>query len=207
MSSDLELLKGWRAGDRAAGNELFKRHYKPIYNFFRNKVDDGIEDLVQRTFLACLEAAERFREEASLRTFLFGIAHNLLRDRFRRSRRAGEAVDIETQSVVDLGASPTSVMAARDEENLLVQALRRIPVAAQVILELYFWEDMTGAEIGAILGVPENTARSRLRRAKEQLAEVMEKLQASPELLASTLSNIEAWAGGLREQLGASARR
>ncbi|MCY0986498.1 sigma-70 family RNA polymerase sigma factor [Nannocystis sp. ILAH1] len=207
MSSDLELLKGWRAGDRAAGNELFKRHYKPIYNFFRNKVDDGIEDLVQRTFLACLEAAERFREEASLRTFLFGIAHNLLRDRFRRSRRAGEAVDIETQSVVDLGASPTSVMAARDEENLLVQALRRIPVAAQVILELYFWEDMTGAEIGAILGVPENTARSRLRRAKEQLAEVMEKLQASPELLASTLSNIEAWAGGLRDQLGAAARR
>lgn len=204
MSSDLVLLQGWRAGDRAAGGELFKRHYPAIYRFFRNKVDSGIEDLVQRTFVACLEGAERYRGEASIRTFLFGIAHNLLREHIRRTRRLEGSVDIDELSLIDLGASPTSVLAAREEENLLLGALRRLPFAAQVVLELYFWERLTGAELGSALGVPEDTARSRLRRAKAQLTATIKAMRESPQLLTSTLSNLDGWARSLRDQLAAA---
>lgn len=205
MESDRELLQRWRAGDRAAGNVLFKRHFEAVYRFFRNKVDQGVEDLVQRTFTACVEGRDRFREEASLRTYLFGIAHNLVYEHIRRRRRADEIVDPEVASIVDLGASPTSILAARAEENLLVQALRRVPLASQVILELFYWEQFTGAELGVFLGVPEDTARSRLRRARQQLEAVLKQLQAAPVLVSSTLENLDGWAEGLRLQLAARA--
>jgi RNA polymerase sigma factor (sigma-70 family) len=205
VESDRELLQRWRAGDRAAGNVLFKRHFEAVYRFFRNKVDQGVEDLVQRTFTACVEGRDRFREEASLRTYLFGIAHNLVYEHIRRRRRADEIVDPEVASIVDLGASPTSILAARAEENLLVQALRRVPLASQVILELFYWEQFTGAELGVFLGVPEDTARSRLRRARQQLEAVLKQLQAAPVLVSSTLENLDGWAEGLRLQLAARA--
>lgn len=194
--TDLELLRAWRGGDRSAGSELFRRHVKPVYRFFRNKIDGDVEDLVQRTFVACVEGRDRFREESSIRTYLFGIAHNLLRDRFRRGRR--EPVDLEQASIVDLGASPSSLMGAREEENLLVQALRRIPIESQVILEMIFWEELTGPQLAEFLGVPVDTARSRLRRAKQQLEAAIGQLRASPELVLSTISDLETWAKRLR---------
>ena len=203
MESDRDLLQRWRTGDRAAGNVLFKRHFESVYRFFRNKVDQGVEDLVQRTFTACVEGRDRFREEASLRTYLFAIAHNLLLEHIRRRGRPGAAVDPDVASIVDLGASPTSILAARAEENLLVQALRRVPMASQVILELFYWEQFTGAELGVFLGVPEDTARSRLRRARQQLEAALTQLRAAPALVSSTLENLDGWAAGLRVQLAA----
>ena len=201
MVSDAELFRSWRAGDAQAGGALFSRHFDAIYRFFRNKLDGDIEDLVQRTFTACVEGRERFREESSFRTYLFAVAHNLLREHLRRKRRAPEQFDEEAQSAVDLGASPISYLAARAEEKILLQALRRIPIAAQVVLELYFWEKLTGAEIGQFLGVPEDTARSRLRRAKQLLEAMIRRIEATPRELESTLSNLDQWAAAIRKQL------
>jgi len=200
MATDMELLQAWRTGDRGAGNALFKRHFNSVYRFFRNKVDEGIEDLVQRTFTACVEGRDRFRDESTLRTYLFAIAHNILKEHFRRAKRTTEPLDLEDVSIVDLGASPTSVLAARDEESLVVQSLRKIPIASQEILELFYWEQLTGAELGQVLGVPEDTARSRLRRARQQLESAISQLQASPALVTSTLSTLDVWARGMREK-------
>ena len=202
MASDTELFHAWRAGDRNAGSLLFSRHFDAVHRFFRNKLDAGVEDLVQRTFVACVEGRDGFREESSFRTYLFGVAHNLLREHFRKKQRAGAVVDLDAVSVVDLGASPVTLLAGRAEERLLLQGLRQIPIASQVILELYFWEQMTGREIGALLGVPEDTARSRLRRAKQQLEAALRQLEADAVQLESTLSNLGQWATGLRGRLG-----
>lgn len=203
MTSDSELIRAWRAGDRRSGSILFERHFDSIRRFFRNKVDHGVEDLVQRTFVACLEGRDRFREEASFRTYLFAIANNLLRDHFRRQRRATDELDLERLSIVDLGAGPSSLLVAKAEEKLLLHALRQLPLASQVILELFYWEQFTGAELGVFLGVPEDTARSRLRRARQQLEAVLKQLQAAPVLVSSTLENLDGWAEGLRLQLAA----
>ncbi len=201
MNTDSELVRAWRAGDRQSGNALFERHFDSIRRFFRNKVEHGVEDLVQRTFMGCLEAKDRFREDASFRTFLFAIAHNVLREHYRRARRSTDELDLERLSIIDLGVSPSSLLAARAEEKLLLHALRQLPVAGQVILELYYWEDMTGAELGLFLGVPEDTARSRLRKAKKQLEEAMTLLASSPSELESTLAGLDRWAALLRAGL------
>ena len=91
--TDLELLEAWRGGDRQAGEALFERHFDAIARFFRNKVDHGIDDLIQRTFLACVESKDQFRGEASFRTFLFAVAHNVLGKHYRSQRRHGDRID------------------------------------------------------------------------------------------------------------------
>jgi RNA polymerase sigma-70 factor (ECF subfamily) len=202
VTSDGELFQAWRGGVNAAGNELFNRHFDSIYRFFRNKLDTDVEDLVQRTFIACVEGRNRFREESSFRTYLFAVAHNLLKEHLRRKRRSPEPLDLDAVSAVDLGASPLSIMAARSEEKILLQALRQIPIASQTVLELYFWEKMTGGEIGELLAIPEDTARSRLRKAKKLLEDAIQRIQAAPHEVQSTLSNLDQWAAQLRRQLG-----
>jgi RNA polymerase sigma factor (sigma-70 family) len=199
MPSDLELLRAWRAGDRRAGSELFTRHFDSVRRFFLNKIDTGVEDLVQRTFVACVESRDRFREDASFRTYLFAIAHNLLKESYRSKRRNAREVDFERDSIADLGAGPTSLVAARHQEQLVVHALRQIPIEAQVLLELYYWEELTGAELAVILAIPEDTVRSRIRKAKELLQEAIRRSEKTGWSISGTIANLEQWARGLRQ--------
>lgn len=201
-TSDDELFDSWRAGDKMAGNELFQRHFEPVRRFFVNKTDGDVSDLVQRTFLACVHAAERFEKRSSFRTFLFAIAHNILREHYRARRRpSNQADDVDELSVVDMGASPSTHLAEKREQRALLAALRQLPLRFQVVLELFYWERMKGAEIGDVLGVPEDTARSRIRRGKELLRKALETLSLEPGVLQSTLSDLDDWAEKVHQEL------
>jgi len=203
LATDFELLDAWRTGDRGAGNTLFERYFDPVCRFFSNKVHHNIDDLIQRTFLGCVEGRDRFQKQASFRTYLFAVAHNVLREYFRERRRGGEqdAPDPGTDSRDEDSPSPSSVVANHQEQRLLLAALRRIPLDYQLVLELYYWEDMAAPELAQVLGLPEGTVRSRLRRAKEALADKMASLARSPELLKTTMSDLEKWVRSLRAQL------
>ena len=74
----------------------------------------------------------------------------------------------------------------------MLEALRRIPLDAQVLLELTYWEQMTSKELGEVLGVPETTVRSRLGRARTLLQVELGKL-ASDAPLGTTSDDIDAW--------------
>jgi RNA polymerase sigma-70 factor (ECF subfamily) len=198
--SDFDLLEGWRGGDRASGDTLFARHFRGLFRFFRSKVDDAIaEDLTQVTFLACVDGKDKFRQAASFRTYLFSIARNQLFMHFRRRGRQDKVMEFGTASVADLGAGPGTLAAAKAEQRLLLQALRRIPVDFQIAVELYYWEGLSTRELAEILGIPEGTVRSRLTRAREHLARHMEELAASPDLAKSTIGDFERWAKSLKD--------
>lgn len=201
MPSDLELLDAWRNGDLSAGDQLFNRHFTAIHRFFRNKVGDGLEDLVQQTFMACVEGRERFRSDSTFRTYLFGVANNLLRDHYRAQVREPEAFDFGKSSAVDVGAGPSTVVSKRREERLLLEGLRKIPIDSQSVLELYYWEEMSASQIAEILGIPEGTVRGRVKRAKDLLRRELARLARSQQELETTVGNLERWAAALREQM------
>ena len=200
VSTDLELLDAWKTGDRKAGSELFERHFDSICRFFANKVQSDVDDLVQRTFIACVEGKERFRGQSSFRTYLFGVAHNVLRSHLRKRKREGERFDFGVTSVFDLGLSPTTLIAQRKEQVLILQSLRRIPLDHQIVLELYYWESMTAKDLGEVLQIPEGTVRGRIRRAKQLLEEQLAKLAETGDL-ESTVSNLDSWARSLRAKI------
>lgn len=201
MTPDVELLNRWRGGDSLAGSELFNRHFAAINRFFRNKVSDGLEDLVQQTFMALVEGRERFRCDSSVRTYLFGVANNLLREHYRARRRDPDALDTSRSSAVDEGAGPSTFVGKQREVRLLYEGLRRIPLDSQIVLELYYWEEMSASQTAEVLGVPEGTVRGRVRRAKQLLREQLAELADSPEELETTVGNLERWAADLREQI------
>jgi RNA polymerase sigma factor (sigma-70 family) len=202
--SDAGLVEAWRGGDREAGRRLFERHYAAVARFFRNKVGEAGPDLIQRSFLACVEGRERFRHEASFRSYLFSIAYKVLCKHYREMRRdqsREEArVDFEEASVHQLG-SMLGAVAARQEQRLLLEGLRRLPVDYQVVLELHYWEGMSGSELAEVLAIPVGTAKTRLRRGRELLEARLGELGSSTSLLQSTLANLDAWAAQLRVQV------
>jgi len=167
VASDTELLDAWQAGDRSAGDALLRRYFDPLHRFFANKVSDGVEDLIQSTLLACLEKAGQFRREASFRTYLFVVARNQLYDVLRKRQRQPEATDFSVTSVHDLGTSPSEAVGRGERHALLAVALKSIALDHQVAIELYYWEQLKGPELAEVLGIPANTVRSRLTRARK----------------------------------------
>jgi RNA polymerase sigma factor (sigma-70 family) len=201
VSTDFELLEAWRGGDKAAGNRLFDRYFENVYRFFRNKVTDGAEDLVQQTFLALVQSRDHFRGDSSFRTYLFTAARSKLYTYLERRRREGERIDHGVTSCEDLGISPSRVLAKEENERLLLHALRRLPIDMQIALELFYFEQMRGPELAAALGVAEGTVRSRIRRGRELLRERLDALMQSPDRVQTTMTNLEQWARALREEV------
>ncbi len=199
--TDESLLQAWRAGDRKAGNALFQRHFEPIRRFFVNKAEGDFGELVQKTFLRCVDAQQRFEGRSSFRTFLFAIAHNVLREHYRGRRRPDQQGELDELSVVDLGAGPGTALAEKREQRALLQALRQVPLRFQIVLELYYWEKLTGAEMGEVLGIPEDTARSRVRRGKELLRTALRHQALSNNVIESTVSDLDDWAESIRGRL------
>ena len=192
--ADVELLHQWRNGDMAAGEILFERYYDPIARFFRSKVATDIADLVQETFVACVEGRDRLQEDASFRAYIFSVARNVLCAHLRDKYRGDAMVDFDATSVQDLAPGPISQIVIRHEQRLLLEALRRIPVNYQVLLELRYWEQLKTADIAEALGVPHGTVRRRLAQARKLLDEAMTALADSTALLESTMANFEEWA-------------
>lgn len=204
MADDLELLQRWRGGDTDAGSELFERHFDALCRFFRNKVaaGDGVDDLIQRTFLALVEHRDQFRGDSSFRTYLFTVARNQLFAHLERGRREQSRFDPLEQSMHDHGPSPTNVIAQRKEQRLLLQALRRVPVELQIVLELYYWEDLPAPELARVLDVPEGTVRTRIRRGRQLLEQRLVELGEGDDALHSTLAGLDDWARSIRAHAG-----
>lgn len=194
---DRELLDAWRAGDRTAGERLVARHFRTVYGFFRNKIESEIEDLVQRTFLRCLEARDAFRGESSFRTYLLAIARNELFGHFR-----GRGVRLDPQqtsiALIDTGTRPSAIVDRKREHRLLVRALRTLPLDEQILLELFYFEELPGPELAVVLSVPEGTVRTRLRRARALLEKAVAELEAAGEGVRATTDDIDRWAASLR---------
>lgn len=200
MDTDFQLLEAWRAGDRAAGTELFNRHFNGLYRFFRNKVGDDADDLVQQTFLAVVKARDRFRGDSSFRTYLFTAARSKLYNHFSR-KRPDQKDRLGVTSVIDLGVSMHRMMVKSEEQRLLLEGLRALPLDLQVALELHYFEGMRGPALAEVLEIPEGTVRSRLRRGRERLRDELERLSASSERAATTMTNLDGWAAQIREIL------
>jgi RNA polymerase sigma factor (sigma-70 family) len=168
VDDDTALLDRWRSGDARAGHDLFTRHFDDIYRFFEHKVAGDADELVQRTFTACVASRERFRGEASFRTYLFAIARNQLYS-YLRALPKGEHVDFEQTSIAALVTSIPSKLGRLREVEQLRAALSTLPAEQQLLLELHYWHDLDAAALGEVFGIPAGTVRVRLLRARKAL--------------------------------------
>lgn len=193
---DVTLIERWRSGDADSGRVLFERYFEPVYRFFVTKCEAEADELTQSTFLACVRAKEQFRKEASFRTYLFTIARHELHHRLRRFQRHDAKLDFDVSSIAELITTPASKLARRQEQIRLVEALRRLPVAQQTLLELHYWEDMGIAELAEVFDAEAATIRTRLHRARKALRDEM--AESAPPQALETLESMDVWVRGAK---------
>lgn len=199
MTNDAELLEAWRGGDKRSGSELFERYFEPVSRFFVNKLSEEPDDLIQETFMACLHGRDRVRDTDRFRSYLFGIACNVLRAHLRRHTHLplGED-DGEDYCAFDLAPGPSTALHAREGERLLLDALRRIPLELQIMLELHYWEAMKTDEIARTLRLAPGTVRGRLQRGRARLMAALDEVPMPRAMRAVLTRELDEWATGLR---------
>lgn len=200
--TDHDLLRAWRTGDAAAGQQLINRHLEAILRFFSNKVPGAADDLVQKTFLACVEGVEVFEERASFRSYLFAIARNVLHRHYRDEHQAFDPLAVSVSALAADQRTPAERVTEKEEKRLLLHALRSLPLELQTLVELAYWEGLSDRELAEVVDVPAGTIKSRLRKARTQLESQMSTLASSPALLQSTRQTLDAWAAGIRDETG-----
>jgi RNA polymerase sigma-70 factor (ECF subfamily) len=206
-TDDATLLRRWKQGDEHAGTLLVRRHFAVVYRFFRTKLDDELDDLVQQTFLACFEFADRFDPgRGSFAAFALGIGRKKLLLALRKRMRHARATALEAVCAADVSPNLSRPLALRQQATLLLEALRRLPLDQQIIVELHYWEALKLQEIALILDVPAGTVKSRLSRARNRLRELILSAEADMSLRRTTIDHFERWASCLRQRLRADAR-
>lgn len=132
-----------------------------------------IEELTQDVFLAIFRALPSFRGDASLRTFIARIAHNVGVDHVRRAtRRPVEQADDILQDKPDLSADAEEQAEKNLARDKLLTAVRALPVVQRQIVSLHL-EGFENGEIGEVLGLTPGNVRVRLHRARQTLSEMI----------------------------------
>ena len=177
--TEVELLERHRIGDPEAFEEIYRQHERMVYNLalrMSANPDDAAE-LSQEVYLRVYRHLHRFRGGSTLKTWVFRIALNCCRSRYRRKRLVfwepkSEEDDVLAQ-VVDPQANPEMDVLQRALGREVDRALQRVQPKfreAVVLRDLY---GLTYGEIAEVLKVRLGTVRSRIARGRERLRQVM----------------------------------
>jgi len=160
-----------QAGDEPALAQLMQRYQGPLYGFLSRRVGSAADDVFQETWIRIVRARERFDTERRFAAWLYQIANNLCRDRYRRvdaMRRAVDSFRVEDETLREAPESPA--LAGQDAMRARVLAL---PDRLREVLVLRYYEDLGEEEMSRVLGVPRGTIKSRLHAAVKALRENM----------------------------------
>jgi RNA polymerase sigma-70 factor (ECF subfamily) len=169
-SSEEQLMVALREGSEEAFTTLFHRYKLPIFGFFSRRLTDSAraEELTQETFIALFRAAKRYQPSALFRTYLYAIAFRILLSDRRKSQF--RAMFFGSPSAADSAA-----VSNHTEDSLWVRrALAKLDVTDREIVMLREYQQLSYAEIAALLEIPVNTVRSRLFRARAALRDLLD---------------------------------
>jgi RNA polymerase sigma-70 factor (ECF subfamily) len=167
---DLGLLTRFLAGERAAFDELMRRHERPIYSLAMRYLRDHDEasDILQRTFLKAFEKASGFERRSLLRTWLYRIAVNLCKNRLRDLGR-WQKVDPEEEASLQAPATAEGSIEDGERQSILLEAVEKLPPRQRQILELRVFGDLSFREIARVLECTENAAKVNYHYAVKNL--------------------------------------
>jgi len=167
--SDEQLMIAFSKGSGDAFTELFSRYKQPLFGFFRRRVADAAqaEELTQETFLAVLRASSRYEPRALFRTYLYAIGFKILRA-YRR-KTAFRATFLGSAPAHREPASNNTA----DAGLFLREAVAKLDSTDREVLLLREFEQLSYVEISELLGLPVNTVRSRLFRARMAVRDLL----------------------------------
>ncbi len=183
ISAETEFIERLKDGDAKAFDTLVTRYSGDIYSLLFRVTEDAEEagDLTQETFLSVFKAIKNFRGDADLKTWLFRIAINQSRNRFRwwKRRRREKTVSLDApfgesetpmhETISGNLANPEENILRRERENFLSNALSSLPENFRLAVVLCDIEGLSYEEIASVLEINIGTVKSRIARGREEL--------------------------------------
>ncbi len=177
---DVALIDRYLSGDVNAFNELMDAHEDRVFAICLRMLRDreSALDATQETFLTVFRKADRYQAKAAFSTWLYRVAVNTCYDQMRRTRRKQADRLPETHDPVDIRS--TDAFDAADLRPTIEQALSNLNEEFRSTVILVDLQGMSLEQASEILEVPQGTVKSRLFRARKQLAEELGNLGEGP---------------------------
>jgi RNA polymerase sigma-70 factor, ECF subfamily len=188
---DARLMHAYKKGDAKAFERLLQRHKKPVYNFCLRMLQErsAAEDAMQEVFLRVVRSAKDWQQNAKFTTWLYTIARNHCIDALRKAgHRKTASLDQTFEEGEEQG--PTLGDRLGDEESItpdrgaesarlrrkLTEAIASLSEEQREVFVMREYAGMPFKDIATVVGVPENTVKSRMRYALEHLKSHLAKL-------------------------------
>lgn len=168
--SDERLLEKAANGETAAFQVLYERYRDPIFRFAYRMLGsvEAAEDIAHDCFLSLIREPGRFDPgRASLRTYLYAAARNLAVSRYKRFVRETGIEELEEKAADH--QEPITQIIESELSDVVRRAIESLPQLQREALVLFEYEELSLAEIAAIVGADANTVKARLFRAREKL--------------------------------------
>lgn len=172
--ADEALVALIAAGDKNAMRTLFMRHSARVFRFLLRIVDNAAaaEDLASETFIEVWRQAGRFEARSKASTWLLGIARHKALSSLRQ-RRFDQLDDGAFALVADQSDDPETDAQRHSRSAVLRDCLRQLPPAQRALLDLIYYHEQSIADVARIVGVPENTVKTRAFYARKRVAQLM----------------------------------
>ncbi len=177
QGDDVKLIQRILAGDENAFESLVQKYQRQVHTHALRKIGDFqiAEDITQETFLRVYQKLDTLNNPAQFSKWLYAIVNHLCIAWFRKNR-------LQTQSLQEIHISETdeetysryiatehAKAMAESQRDLVKKLMTTLKEDDREVITLHYFEEMTSSEIGETLGVPENTIKSRIRRARQRL--------------------------------------
>lgn len=167
-------------GQETALNGLMDRHGEKLFHYLLRSLQnqEDAADLAQEVFVRVYQNRAKFNADQKFTTWLYAIASNLVRDRYRwRSRHPQVSLDAENEktegalahSLPASDRSPDQALLTEEKAALVRKAIAALPEDLRQPLILAIYQEMSQAEIAAILGCSVKAVETRIYRARQQL--------------------------------------
>lgn len=174
--SDEELARAYARGQGPPFEELVQRYAGPVFAFCLRMVArrEDAEDLTQDVFLQLMKSLPSARTDTPIRPWIFVIARNKCLDHLKRRRPVSFSSTVRKEDdpevdVVDAAPLPDDLAERADTRDRVQRAINTLPERFRAVVALRYSSDLSFGEIGEVLGIPENTAKTHFQRAKALL--------------------------------------
>jgi len=172
--TDAELIRQWRSGDGLAATRLVERHAPGLARFVTGEGErDGVDEVVQDTFVRAFGAIDSFRGDSAFRTWLFTIARRLILDRRRSERRSRVVSTVQEGDAVTTFDALDTIVA--DESMLQVRrAVAQLSQKQREVFTLRLEQGLSYKEIAELVGSTEGAARVHYHNAMRAVKEFLD---------------------------------
>jgi RNA polymerase sigma-70 factor (ECF subfamily) len=173
-TSDEALIVRIATGDKLAMQVLFARHHVRVYRFVLRLVRNQTlaEDLISEVFLDVWRQAGKFEARSAVSTWLLAIARFKALSSMRK--RSEEALDEEAAAAIeDPGDDPEVAAQKKDKGELLRKCIEQLSPEHREIVDLVYYHEKSIEEVAEIVGIPENTVKTRMFYARKRLSELL----------------------------------